>query len=344
MYSFISFILSCTLVYALVYPLRRLAFRFDILDYPGARTIHKGAIPLVGGLAVFLGVIPACAFNFGFLRGLLPIFAGGAIIFMAGFIDDVRGFGALPRLFFQIAAALTVIGAGIKVEFMPSCWWKSPVEILVTLVWLVGVTNACNYLDGMDGLAAGSIAINLFSFAVILYSTKQDPIGMFLIILIGACLGFLPHNLRKEKTFLGDSGSMFLGFVLAAIAISGAWASDNIVKIFIPVLILGVPIFDMTFTTIMRIAEGKVRTPLQWLRYGDRDHFHHYLVDIGLTPGGAVIFIYFITLSLGIHAMILTGADAPQAFLALLEAAIIFGAIATLMVVGKRRRSGRAGR
>jgi len=159
-------------------------------------------------------------------------------------------------------------------------------------------------------------------------------------MLIAACLGFLPYNFRKDKMFLGDAGSTFIGFILASLALVGYWAEDSLVKISIPVLILGVPIFDMIFTTIMRVKDGKVKTVLEWLEYGGKDHFHHYLVDLGLRPSGATIFIYFITLSLGISAIMVSNDPAFDAFLALLQACIIFGIIATIIVIGKRRRSG----
>jgi UDP-GlcNAc:undecaprenyl-phosphate GlcNAc-1-phosphate transferase len=133
---------------------------------------------------------------------------------------------------------------------------------------------------------------------------------------------------------------MFLGFNLAGLALIGNWAQDNIVKISIPILILGVPIFDMIFTTIMRIKEAKIKTLLEWLQYGGKDHFHHYLVDLGMQPIGAVVFIYFVTLSLGISAIMVSNDQAFEAFLTLTQASIIFGIIAALIVVGRRHRSG----
>jgi UDP-GlcNAc:undecaprenyl-phosphate GlcNAc-1-phosphate transferase len=140
--------------------------------------------------------------------------------------------------------------------------------------------------------------------------------------------------------FLGDAGSTFIGFILAAIGIVGSWAENNIVRISIPILVLGVPIFDMIFTTFMRIRDGKVKTVLEWLSYSGKDHFHHYLVDLGLRPYTAVIFVYFITASLGISAIMVSNDPAIEAFLTLTQASIIFGVIATLIIVGRRRHDG----
>lgn len=158
---------------------------------------------------------------------------------------------------------------------------------------------------------------------------------------MAACVGFLPYNnYKKARMFLGDAGSTFLGFTLACIALAGDWASDGVVKLFIPILILGMPIFDMIFTTVMRIREEKIKTVIEWLRYGGKDHFHHYLVDFGLHPSGAVMFIYFITLSLGLSAIMASNDQAVEAWLTLSQAAIIFGVIAVLIMAGKRHRSG----
>ena len=319
---------------------RRLAVRLDILDHPGKRKIHHEATPLSGGIAIYLGFVAGLIFNFRRMHFFMPILAGATIILVVGFIDDVRKLSAQSRLLAQFLAALFVLLGGWKISFLPPGFWGDAAEIILTLIWIIGVTNAYNYLDGMDGLAAGSAGINLLCFALILYLTGQFPLGVLSFVLLGACLAFLPYNFSKQKVFLGDAGSTFLGFILAGISLQGSWAADNMVKIFIPALILGVPIFDMIFTTIMRIREEKIKTIIEWLQYGGKDHFHHYLVDIGLRPAGAVIFIYFVTLSLGLSAIMVSNDKAIEGFLTLFQASIIFGIIATLIVVGKRRRSG----
>jgi UDP-GlcNAc:undecaprenyl-phosphate GlcNAc-1-phosphate transferase len=259
---------------------------------------------------------------------------------IVGLIDDIIGLSAPVRLFWQLIVALIISIFVVRVTFLPHGLWGDIGEIIITVIWIVGLTNAYNYLDGLDGLAVGSAVINLFCFSVILYTTKQYSLVILTIILMGACLGFLPYNFKKAKIFLGDAGSTSIGFTLAYIALIGNWAEDNIVKITIPILILGVPIFDMIFTTIMRTKKLKIKTLLEWLQYGGKDHFHHYLVDLGLQPLGAVVFIYFLTLSLGISAIMVSNDQAIEAFLTLSQASIIFGVIAVLMVVGKRRRSG----
>ncbi|MDD5078734.1 MAG: MraY family glycosyltransferase [Candidatus Omnitrophica bacterium] len=340
MKTFIVFAVSLLVTYFAIPLLRKLALRFEIVDYPGGRKVHKQVTPLLGGVGVFLGLIIGLIFYSSDLRSFLIILIGASMIFLIGLVEDIRGLKAQTRFILQLIAAVIVISNGIRVSFMPETILGDIAEILITCIWIIGVTNAYNYLDGLDGLAAGSAVINLFFFGVILYNTGQFPTGLLAVALIGACLGFLPYNFRKEKIFLGEAGSTLLGFTLACLSIEGHWAQDNLVKLFIPVLVLGVPIFDMIFTTIMRIRDGKVKTILQWLQYGGRDHFHHYLVDIGLSPFWAVVFIYFITASLGIAGFMVSNDSVLEGLLSLSQAAIIFGVIATIIVVGKRRRSG----
>jgi UDP-GlcNAc:undecaprenyl-phosphate/decaprenyl-phosphate GlcNAc-1-phosphate transferase len=340
MKTFIVFAIALLITYFAIPLLRRLALRFEIVDYPGGRKVHKQVTPLLGGVGIFLGLIIGLVFYAADLRSFLAILIGASMIFLIGLIEDIRGLKAQTRFILQLIAASIVILNGTRVSFMPNNILGDISEVLLTYIWIVGVTNAYNYLDGLDGLAAGSAVINLFFFGAILYNTGQFPAGLLAVALIGGCLGFLPYNFRKEKMFLGEAGSTLLGFVLACLSIEGHWAQDNLVKLSIPVLVLGVPIFDMIFTTIMRIKDGKVKTIIQWLRYGGKDHFHHYLVDIGLSTSGAVVFIYFITASLGIAGFMVSNDSALEGLLSLSQAAITFGVIATLIVVGKHRRSG----
>jgi UDP-GlcNAc:undecaprenyl-phosphate GlcNAc-1-phosphate transferase len=271
----------------------------------------------------------------------MPILVGGTLILILGIVEDIWGVSAQARIGCQLIIALGMIVSGVRVDFLPGTAWGNAIEVLITCLWIVGLTNAYNYLDGLDGLASGSASINLFFFAIILYGTGQYALGLIAVILIAGCLGFLPYNLhRKNKIFLGEAGSTFLGFTLACIGIQGTWAQDNAVRLFIPILILGVPIFDMIFTTVMRVREGKVKTIIEWLQYGGKDHFHHYLVDVGLSTWGAVLFIYAITISLGISAYMVSNDKFQEGLLTIAQSAIIFWVIAVLMVMGKRRRSG----
>jgi len=339
MRGYLTILVSFLVAYFSMPLFRSIAFKFKILDMPGGRKIHETATPLLGGAAIYLALIAGMALNPSKSHQFFPVLLGATLILILGLVNDAKELSASLRFILQSMIALIVIGMGVRISFLPAGWWKNIGEILLTLLWLVGVTNAYNYLDGLDGLAAGSAVINLSCFAVILQITGQYNLVVIALILIAACLGFLPYNFRRAKVFLGEGGSTFLGFILAGIALQGNWAQDNIVKLSIPILILGVPIFDMVFTTVMRIREGKIRNLLEWLSYSGTDHFHHYLIDLGLRPLDSVIFIYFVTLALGFSAIMVSNDAAIEAVLTLSQAAIIFGIIATLIVAGKRRHT-----
>lgn len=339
---FISALTAFLFVFLLTPLFRGAAFKFRIVDFPGKRKMHRTMTPLLGGLAIYTGFALGIFMNPGIIHGILPILAGSVIILLLGLLDDIRGLSARSRLFVQLAAAMTVVFFGDRINFLPTCWWGDTIEIIVSLVWILGITNGYNYLDGLDGLAAGSAVINLGCFAIILFITGQSGLFVLTVMLAAACLGFLPYNFMKarKKVFLGDAGSTVIGFILASIGLVGYWAEGDVVRLSIPILILGVPIFDMVFTTAMRIAERKIKTVSEWLRYAGKDHFHHYLFDIGLASSGAVIFIYFTSILLGLSAIIVSRAYPVMALLAVAQGFIIFGMIGALIVMSKRQRSG----
>ncbi len=317
--------------------LRKLAIRFHIVDHPAARKLQNVPVPLLGGAAVFLGVILGSCAVFSQRGDVWALFIGSALIFIVSLIDDKRKLSARTRILAQLIASGILIAFGIRISFLPNNILGNICEILITLIWILGITNAFNYLDGLDGLCCGLAVISSSFFALILFFTGQKDLIFLPLILVGACLGFIPHNLKKEKMFLGDAGSMFIGFFIAGIALIGDWASEDILKISVPILILGVPIFDMSFTTFMRYKEKKIRTLVQWLEYAGRDHFHHYLLDLGLRSHGAALFIFAVSLSMALNAF--TIADSRQVsdgLLAILEGVIMFCLIGVLMVLGRR--------
>ena len=332
----LTFLIPSLFVYFTMPLFRMLAIRFRIMDFPGKRKVHKRVTPLAGGIAIYCGFIIGVFLNPQFFPHSSVILLASTAILVLGVFDDAIGLSARFRLFVQLAASLAVVLFCDRINILPPSPAGDFIEIVLSVVWIIGITNAFNYLDGLDGLAAGSAVINLACFGFILYGTGQLYLSVISIVLIGCCLGFLPHNFRKKKVFLGDAGSTFLGFVIATVGLVGYWAVGDVIKIAIPILVLGVPIFDMVFTTVMRIKDGKIVNVSEWLKYSGKDHFHHYLVDLGLTRFGAVIFIYFTTLSLGISALMVSYHTRPvMAFLAIFQASIIFAMIGILIVFGK---------
>ncbi len=333
-------LISGIFVYFTMPYFRKLATRFRIMDFPARRKVHKRVTPLIGGAAIYCGFVLGLALVPGAIPNSWIFLLASSAIFLLGLGDDIKGLGAKFRLATQFFASLAVIIFCDRINFLPPSMWGDFLEITVSLVWMIGVTNAFNYLDGLDGLAAGSAVICLASFAAVLRRPEQPFLFASCAVLAASCLGFLPYNFRKKKVFLGDAGSTFLGFVLAGIGLLGYWAEGDPIKISIPILILGVPIFDMVFTTVMRVWEGKVKTVAGWLKYAGRDHFHHYLSDLGLKDFGSVGFIYFATLSLGISAIMVSRQSMPvMALLSILQASMVFAMIGILIVFGKRRQS-----
>jgi UDP-GlcNAc:undecaprenyl-phosphate GlcNAc-1-phosphate transferase len=314
-----------------------LAHRFKILDMPDQRKIHAHPIPRLGGLAIFVAVMVATLRNFQFSSEVVGLLAGSSLLYLTGLADDIRSLKASTRLVIQIAASLMVIAGGASLNIVPLSWPGHEVlSGILTVIWLVGVTNAFNFIDGIDGLAAGMAALCALLFFMIAWPTRQSYLAYLTIALSGACLGYLPFNWKPARIFLGDAGSTFLGFTLAGIAVMGAWAHQNpVVALSTPLLILGIPIFDMIYTTISRIKNGSVCTFRQWLEFTGKDHFHHRLLALHLSEKQTVLFILMINLCIGLGALLLRQTGATGALLLLLQTVIIFLIIVVLMLLGR---------
>ena len=317
-----------------------LANRFKILDYPDERKIHKTPIPRLGGVALAISFFVTISLAPGIMAQIRGLALASLLIITVGLIDDVRKVSSLARFIVQLVAAAIVIRSGLVISFMPESTLGIVLEIIITFLWIIGITNSFNFLDGMNGLASGLAVIASLCFGIAAIDTNQHLVAVVSAVILGCALGFIPFNFPNAKIFLGDSGSTFLGFVLASIGLLGTWGKDNIAGVTVPALILGVPIFDMILTTIMRVWNGKVHNVIEWIDYVGKDHFHHRLVDLGLHTRGAVLFIHSVSLCLGAGAIVLIDSTWSDAVLLLMQAAILFTLIAVLMVVGQRQKSG----
>lgn len=309
-----------------------------ILDYPDKRKVHKVPIPRLGGLVIFIVFIIMTLMNFNYVndKPIIGLLIGCFIIVFIGVIDDAKGVTATVKLLGQVVAACVVIYFGIRITFIPHFFMKDQLEVLISIVWIIGITNAINFLDGMDGLATGLSIISAISVLLIALPTGQSDVAYISIVLIGCSAGFLLYNFKPAKIFLGDSGSTFLGFILSCSTIMMTWPNkETVVAMSMPLLIFGVPIFDMTYTTISRFKNGSVKTIGEWLSFVGKDHFHHRLVHMGFSDVMAVIFIYAVTFLLGLSAVALTDAGNTAAILLLFQAMIIFFVIVSLMLVGR---------
>lgn len=306
MFKYVDIFLSSFLVVLFLTPLVRwVAFRIKALDHPSQRKVHRTPTPLLGGVPIYLAFVFAVLSTMDFNEPLKGILVGGTIIFFMGLIDDLFHLPAWVKLIGQIFSAGLLISYGIIFKIIPNLY----VSAAITILWVVGFTNALNFLDNMDGLAAGLASISSFLFASIAYQSGQRFLAYLTVALGASTLSFLIYNFKPAKIFMGDAGSTFLGFNLAAFAVMGDWSFHPFVAATIPLFILGVLLFDITLITILRIKDGKVRSFRQWIEHADTDHFSHRLVGLGLTQRQAVLFIYFVNFSLGIWAIALWKAD-----------------------------------
>jgi len=287
-------IISLVSSLALVPVARWLSFKFGVLDHPKSRKIHKEPMPTLGGLAMYAAFVIGTLSSLDYNVQLKGVLVGSSIILFVGLIDDIRHLRASIRLVAQIVASIIVISSGVVIKVFPNYYLNA----IITIIGLIGITNALNFLDNMDGLAGGLAAICCFGITAIAYRTSQKWLVFLSISLLGSTLGFLRYNFKPAKIFMGDSGSTFLGFTLAAMAIMASWSQYSIVSITIPVLILGVMIFDTTLITILRVVEGKVHNFREWLEHADTDHLSHRLTDLGFTQRETVMFLYICNLVL----------------------------------------------
>ncbi|MEA3368918.1 MAG: MraY family glycosyltransferase [Candidatus Ratteibacteria bacterium] len=339
MFSTYGVLLLSAAVAFLITPVSKyLAGKWKILDFPDGRKIHKTAVPRLGGMAVFLSFLLALGRVSFVSPALKGIILGALLIVLIGVIDDIVGLGAKLKLAGQILAALILIHQGVVLSFFSATFWGRLAAVTLTVIWLVGVTNGLNFLDGLDGLAAGLAAIAGLSFLLIALKTNQLFFGLASAALLGSCLGFLPYNFHPARIFLGDSGSTFLGFILAALAIMGGWAEDNpLIAIGTPLVILGIIVFDLIYITVSRIGRHKVKNFWQWIDYVGKDHFHHRLLNLGFSQRQTVCAIYSIGIYLGINGIILNGAGAQWVMPVFTQAVLMLILVTILMNVGLRR-------
>ncbi len=283
---------------------RRLAVTAGVIATPSARRVHRRATPLLGGVAIYLAsAVALVLFSDRFyVPQLISIFIGATFMSFLGFWDDQRDLPPLVKLAGQVVAAGMLMLTGIQVQIFPI----AALNLGVTLVWVVGVVNALNFVDNMDGLSGGIAAIASAFFLLLAVQSGQFLVGSMAAALLGACLGFLYYNFNPASIFMGDSGSLFLGYVLAATALKLKFDRPDNLGWIVPVLILGVPIFDTTLVVLSRLRRGT--SPLQ----GGKDHTSHRLVRLGWTDREAVMALYLVCGALGLIALFVAKATTVE--------------------------------
>lgn len=315
---------------------QRLAHRYDVLDAPSARKIHANPVPLLGGAAIYFAVMLGLIF-FGHLEFVIQsasILVGATFMSTLGIWDDKWGMRPIVKLFGQILAASLLFFTNVRIEALGNAiqqvfghrlelFGYDAANYFVTVFWVVAVTNALNLMDNMDGLAGGIAAVASTFFFLIATLTNQNLIAPLAAVLVGACLGFLYYNFNPARIFMGDTGSLFLGFMLAAVGIKLRFpANTDMVTWMVPVLVLGVPLFDTTLVTLSRIRRG---IPIS---RGGKDHLSHRLVALGFTRREAVLILYLVQGALGVAALVVMQADLFEGYMVGLVVFIcaVFGA------------------
>ena len=320
LFMIFAFIVSFAFTFATTPLVRRFAFKIGAIDIPkDNRRMHKKPTPRIGGLAIIFGFTVATLCFAQPSRQLYGTLAGAAIIAVMGVIDDCKNLPAKLKFVIQIIAALVVVFAGdIKIDVFTNPnflsdnpYWVLPewLSVTLTVIWIVFITNAVNFIDGLDGLAAGVSAIMSISLVFISIRVGEYSIAILGIVLMGSCFGFLPFNFNPAKIFMGDTGSTFLGFMLATLSIQGVFKSYAVISFAVPLLILGLPLFDALFAMIRRILRGQ--SPMT----ADRGHLHHRLVDMGFSQKQTVFILYAISGVLGITAVLLAESGVLRALL-----------------------------
>lgn len=321
--------------YAATPIVRLLAYKIGALDVPhDDRRMHKKPVPRIGGLAIFYGFIVAILCFCEMDRGVRGILIGSVIIVALGFLDDVMSLKAWQKFIVQILAALIVVLHGVKIDHFsnPNIFsnvryialgiWSIP----VTVLWLVGVTNAINLIDGLDGLATGVSSISSITLLVVAMITGEYNLAIIAAAIAGAGFGFFPYNMYPAKIFMGDTGSNFLGFILGSISILGLFKSYAVISFAIPFLILALPIFDTSFAIVRRIAKGQ--SPMS----PDRGHLHHKLIDMGFNQKQSVLILCIASGLLSLSAVVFMLSGAFRAILLILSVFLLVYFAVKLMI------------
>jgi len=285
----------------------KLAPKIGAIDIPkDNRRMHSKAMPRFGGMAIYIGTMAAMIAFMPFDSKLIGILAGGTLIFIVGIVDDIKGMSAKVKLACQIICACVLFQFSVRISFIGNPfgegyfffpWWLS---LIVTVVWIVGITNTVNLIDGLDGLAAGVAFIASLSIAYAAYITDRPDISLAALAVGGAAAGFLYYNFNPAKIFMGDGGSLFLGFMLAGISVMGPMKGAAAIATIVPMFVLALPIFDTVFAILRRYANGRP------IMEADKGHLHHRIMAVGLGQKRTVMTLYGISGVMGVSAIMLT--------------------------------------
>jgi UDP-GlcNAc:undecaprenyl-phosphate GlcNAc-1-phosphate transferase len=307
----LAFLFALGISYLATPQVRRLALRLNVMAHPGGRRVHTRPMPLWGGIAIFGAFAFTClvVMRFGvdptLKAPILGIVVAGALVLTVGLLDDMKEFSAAIQALLIVGAAIVLMTFGVRIQFLSNPFHPTmlvlPVIVswLVTITWVFAITKTVDFMDGLDGLAAGIGAIAAGILAIMADYAVQPHVALMAAALSGACVGFLRFNFNPAKIFMGTGGSQFIGFALAGIAIVGAFKVAAAIAIVLPILVFGVPIFDAIFVVAKRFMDNRP------VHVADQSHLHHRLLRRGLTHKQAVLVIYLFCLVAGGTALTL---------------------------------------
>ncbi len=312
---------------------RKIAIKVGAVDIPkDNRRMHKKPIPFLGGVAIYIATVMGILIFMPLKSSTtLAFILGGTLIMLTGLIDDFMDLSPKKKLLLQIIGAFILVLGGVTIKTLTYPFTASGTNkviqlttgfsLVITIFWIVGITNTINLIDGLDGLSAGVTAISSITLMVVAYKLGYKETVVISGILAGSTLGFLPYNFNPAKIFMGDAGALFLGYMLSAISIEGVMKSSAAIAVVVPIMILGIPIFDTTFAICRRLAKGQ--HPMQ----ADKGHLHHRLLRRGYSQRQTVMILYGISMLFGAIAISITRVNSRKSVelsLILFLAAIIF--------------------
>lgn len=340
----IVILIGAAVAYLFGFIIKVLARKIGAVDTPTEKKIHKNTIPRLGGIAIFCGfagslVIIEKIFNCNIALSIWVVLLGALVTMIIGAADDLTakrgGVSSVLKLIILFGVTYVLSLFGIIVDF-PFPYF---INLIITLIWLVAVVSAFNAMDNMDGLASGLALIAGLTFLAVAIQTGQWNWGFLAAALVGANLGFLRHNFYPAKIFMGDSGSFFLGFTLGAMGIMGAWSTNPFKASFVPIIILGLPLFDLVYIIIKRYRQGKTKNLKDIIVYSGQDHFSHRIKSLGLTQRSTVGMVWLISLCLSFGAYILRNTKKWEAILLLLQFLLVLAIFIILMELANKKKA-----
>ncbi len=323
----VSIILSFVISFAMTPIVKNFAVKVGAVDIPkDDRRMHDHPIPRMGGLAIFISFLLTVILFADLTKQVQGILIGAVVIAVIGAIDDVIRLSAWAKLAGQLLAAVVAVMNGVEIHLFTNPIIFSAIETIpleglslpITILWIVGVTNAVNLIDGLDGLACGVSTIASLTMFVVALLVSEGNVAVMLAALMGACLGFLPYNMNPAKIFMGDTGALLLGYVLATTSVVGMFKFYAVVTFLVPLMALALPLLDTVFAIVRRTLRGQSPfTP-------DRGHLHHRLIDMGFNQKQVVAIMYAITALLGLCAVVVVSTGAIRIFLLVFAIAVAF--------------------